>query len=163
MRLIDADKLCEDLLERWSIADTRKEELIRLVTPIIASQPSVPLYTPDELQTMQNLEWSQMKKMYELGKEEALQRTQMSVTEPFKEESNAEWRKKHYEISYNQGFIDACKYYENLPERKKGKWLNRRIVYMDVHIATCDQCGKRVVVGNFCHNCGCQMNGGVQE
>ena len=46
MRLIDADKLCEDLLKRWSIADTRKEELIRLVmadivTPIIASQPSV--------------------------------------------------------------------------------------------------------------------------
>ena len=44
-RLIDADKLCEDLLDRWSIADTRKEELIRrvmadIVTPIIASQPS---------------------------------------------------------------------------------------------------------------------------
>jgi len=29
MRLIDADKLCEDLLSRWNIADTRKEELIR--------------------------------------------------------------------------------------------------------------------------------------
>ena len=46
MRLIDADKLCEDLLERWSIADTRKEELIRqvmadIVTPIIAGQPTI--------------------------------------------------------------------------------------------------------------------------
>ena len=46
MRLIDADKLCEDLLERWSVADTRKEELIRqvmadIVTPIIASQPTI--------------------------------------------------------------------------------------------------------------------------
>ena len=46
MRLIDADKLCEDLLERWGVADTRKEELIRqvmadIVTPIIASQPTI--------------------------------------------------------------------------------------------------------------------------
>lgn len=46
MRLIDADKLCEDLLERWSIADTRKEELIRqvmadIVTPIIAGQSTI--------------------------------------------------------------------------------------------------------------------------
>lgn len=46
MRLIDADKLCEDLLDRWSIADKRKEELIRrvmadIVTPIIASQPTI--------------------------------------------------------------------------------------------------------------------------
>ena len=44
--------------------------------------PSAPLYTPDEIQTMQDLEWSQMEKMYELGKEEAMQRTQMSLTEP---------------------------------------------------------------------------------
>lgn len=46
MRLIDADKLCEDLLNRWNIADTRKEELIRqvmadVVTPIVVSQPTV--------------------------------------------------------------------------------------------------------------------------
>lgn len=46
MRLIDADKLCEDLLNRWSMADSRKEELIRqvmadIVTPIVVSQPTV--------------------------------------------------------------------------------------------------------------------------
>ena len=46
MRLIDADKLCEDLLERWNTADTRKEELIRavmadIVTPIIVCQPTI--------------------------------------------------------------------------------------------------------------------------
>ena len=46
MRLIDADALCEDLLKRWNIADTRKEELIRavmadIVTPIIACQPTI--------------------------------------------------------------------------------------------------------------------------
>ena len=44
--------------------------------------PSAPLYTPDEIQTMQDLESAQMEKMYELGKEEAMQRTQMSLTEP---------------------------------------------------------------------------------
>lgn len=44
--LIDKDKLCNDLLERWDIADKKKEELIRqvmadVVTPIIAGQPVV--------------------------------------------------------------------------------------------------------------------------
>ena len=51
MRLIDADRLCEDLLNRWSIADTRKEELIRqvmadVVTPIVVSQPTVNQWIP---------------------------------------------------------------------------------------------------------------------
>ena len=46
MKLIDVDRLCEDLLNRWSIADTKKEELIRqvmadIVTPIVVSQPTV--------------------------------------------------------------------------------------------------------------------------
>lgn len=45
-RLIDADALCRDLLDRWSIADTRKEEMIRavmadVVTPIVACQPTI--------------------------------------------------------------------------------------------------------------------------
>lgn len=51
MRLIDADRLCEDLLNRWSIADTKKEELIRqvmadIVTPIVVSQPTVNQWIP---------------------------------------------------------------------------------------------------------------------
>lgn len=46
MRAIDADALCEDLLKRWSVAETRKEELIKavmadVVTPIIACQPTI--------------------------------------------------------------------------------------------------------------------------
>lgn len=46
MKLIDADRLCEDLLNRWNIADTKKEELIRqvmadIVTPIVVSQPTI--------------------------------------------------------------------------------------------------------------------------
>lgn len=45
MRLIDADKLCEDLLTRWELADKNKEELIRrvmadIVTPIVVGQPT---------------------------------------------------------------------------------------------------------------------------
>jgi hypothetical protein len=43
---VDVDALCEDLLERWSVAETRKEELIKavmadVVTPIIACQPTI--------------------------------------------------------------------------------------------------------------------------
>ena len=46
MRLIDADALCKDLLERWSVAETRKEELVKavmadIVTPIIILQPTI--------------------------------------------------------------------------------------------------------------------------
>lgn len=46
MRLIDADKLCEDLLERWHIADKEKEDLIRVVmadvvTPIVVNQKTI--------------------------------------------------------------------------------------------------------------------------
>lgn len=46
MKLIDADKLCEDLLERWETADKNKERLIQqvmadIVTPIIACQPVI--------------------------------------------------------------------------------------------------------------------------
>ena len=45
-RLVDVDALCEDLLERWSVAEKRKEELIKavmadVVTPIIACQPTI--------------------------------------------------------------------------------------------------------------------------
>ena len=45
-RLGDLDALCEDLLERWSVAETRKEELIKavmadVVTPIIACQDTI--------------------------------------------------------------------------------------------------------------------------
>ena len=45
-RLIDLDRLCNDLAKRWSIADKRKEDLIRavmadVVTPIVVSQPTV--------------------------------------------------------------------------------------------------------------------------
>ena len=45
-RLIDIDRLCDDLMERWSIADKKKEDTIRavmadVVTPIVVSQPTV--------------------------------------------------------------------------------------------------------------------------
>ena len=44
--LIDIDRLCDDLVKRWSIADKKKEDLIRavmadVVTPIVVSQPTV--------------------------------------------------------------------------------------------------------------------------
>ena len=45
-RLIDIDRLCNDLAKRWSIADKKKENTIRavmadVVTPIVVSQPIV--------------------------------------------------------------------------------------------------------------------------
>ena len=47
-RVIDIDKLCTDLMERWDIADKQKEELVKqvmadIVTPIVVSQPTIEL------------------------------------------------------------------------------------------------------------------------
>lgn len=79
-------------------------------------------------------------------------------------EPDSEWRKKHYEISYNQGYVDACKYYENLLERKKGKWIE-----FPNHMAyKCSECGRIIQTTDgrrnvskhypFCH-CGANMKG----
>lgn len=38
-------------------------------------------------------------------------------------EPDFEWRKKHYKIAYNQGFVDGCKSYEKQLERKTGHWI----------------------------------------
>ena len=45
-RLVDVNLLCEDLINRWDIADISKEEMIKavmaeIVTPIIVSQPTI--------------------------------------------------------------------------------------------------------------------------
>ena len=79
-------------------------------------------------------------------------------------EPDSEWRKKHYEISYNQGYVDACKYYENLLERKKGKWIE-----FPNHMAyKYSECGRIIQTTDggrnvskhypFCH-CGADMRG----
>lgn len=59
------DEVYKDILEVDAILKCNKEIRIAL-----KNMPSAPLYTPDEIQTMQDLEWAQMEKMYELGKEE---------------------------------------------------------------------------------------------
>ena len=45
-RLIDAEWLCNGLMDRWDIADKNKEQLVRdvmadIVTPIVVSMPTV--------------------------------------------------------------------------------------------------------------------------
>ena len=45
-RIIDMDKLCNDLIKRWKTADKKKEIVILsvmadVVTPIIVSQPTI--------------------------------------------------------------------------------------------------------------------------
>ena len=59
------DEVYKDILEVDAILKCNKEIRIAL-----KNMPSAPLYTPDEIQTMQDLEWAQMEKMYELGKAE---------------------------------------------------------------------------------------------
>lgn len=64
-RLIDRDRLCNDLMERWSLADKRKEDLIRavmadVVTPIVVSQPTVdavPVVRCKDCKHNPKLEW----------------------------------------------------------------------------------------------------------
>ena len=45
---------------------------------------------------------------------------------PAQSEPDSEWRKKHYEAAYAQGFVDGCKSYERYErqlEQKRGKWI----------------------------------------
>ena len=37
---------------------------------------------------------------------------------PAQSEPDPEWRKKHYEAAYAQGFVDGCKLYERQLKRK---------------------------------------------
>lgn len=76
-------------------------------------------------------------------------------------EPDPEWRKKHYEISYNQGFFDACKHYENLTERKKGKWIKQDCGGVE-YTAVCSECGygtfwSDALDFDFCPKCGIKM------
>ncbi len=44
-----------------------------------------------------------------------------------------------------------------IEERKTGEWIDKRLAYSDVSVATCSNCKKRVVVGDFCSHCGADM------
>ena len=68
-------------------------------------------------------------------------------------ELDSMWR-KHYEDSYNQGFVDGCKLYERQSKRRLGKWKQ----------GCCSECGYDLgkdapiaSVPNYCPNCGTKM------
>ena len=42
-------------------------------------------------------------------------------------------------------------------ERKRGKWMNLRLIYTDVTLGTCSNCGKRIIIGDYCKGCGADM------
>lgn len=71
-------------------------------------------------------------------------------------EPDPEWRKKHYEASYAQGFVDGCKLYE----QKTGKW------YIDAEgDVRCTACKTKClrddiginILSNYCPSCGVDM------
>ena len=73
------------------------------------------------------------------------------------------WMQNHdkqmYEMGLKEKLADDSDGYDSLipsvtPERKNGKWVNGKLIYSDISIATCTTCGKRVPVGNFCIDCG---------
>ena len=71
-------------------------------------------------------------------------------------EPDPEWRKKHYEVAYAQGFVDGCKSYEKQLGQKRGQWKQ----------GYCSECGYNwgkdapvASVPNFCPNCGAIMKG----
>lgn len=43
---------------------------------------------------------------------------------------------------------------------KTGKWIDRQLIYSDLHVATCSNCKMRVAVGKYCPNCGAKMEEG---
>ena len=44
----------------------------------------------------------------------------LKAVPPAQSEPDSEWRKKHYEAAYAQGFVDGCKLHEKQSKREKG-------------------------------------------
>lgn len=66
-----------------------------------------------------------------------------------------EWRRLHYEASYNQGFVDAMKLRESA--ERKGKWIPEGSGFWK-----CNNCGYGVEPYNntpYCPKCGADMRG----
>lgn len=77
-------------------------------------------------------------------------------------EPSEEWRKQHYENSYNQGFLDGYKMCED--KWKKGKWINTddyaicSICKLPTSKIRIESTGKYIPYKtNFCPNCGADM------
>ena len=75
-------------------------------------------------------------------------------------------KKQQHEMSYSEGFLDACKMYGNkLPsvqqERGKSYWIVFPYYNYGWKLAiSCDKCGERSdKKTNFCPNCGADKRG----
>ncbi len=56
-------------------------------------------------------------------------------------------------------FRETLKYLPSTqPDRKTGRWKNRQLIYSDLTIGTCTNCGLRLAVGKYCQNCGAKMD-----
>ena len=70
-------------------------------------------------------------------------------------EPSEEWRKQHYENSYNQGFLDGYKMCED--KWKKGKWIDECSCSICHWIHEDDNGSALLTHYNFCPNCGADM------
>ena len=143
-RLIDADALCTDLLERWSVAETRKEELIKvvmadIVTPIIALQPTIQPELTDEqsIAHLQSSGWMQRhdKEMYESGLKEQLADDSDSYDSllPTAQPEQCEWIPKEVEnVPY--GLLVEC-----------SKCGGSELVDNALYHKYCPNCGRKVI------------------
>ena len=70
--LISRQAAIEQFIALWECIDEimDKEEWEDVCKTTANEISSASLYIPDKIQTMQDLEWAQLEKMYELGKEE---------------------------------------------------------------------------------------------
>ena len=44
---------------------------------------------------------------------------------------------------------------------RNGRWINHTMIDGHIH-AECSECHKVRIIDNFCPNCGCRMDGGVE-
>ena len=44
---------------------------------------------------------------------------------------------------------------------RHGRWINHTLIDGHIH-AECSECHKVRIIDNFCPNCGCRMDGGVE-
>ena len=70
----------------------------------------------------------------------------------------------YYDGNFN--LVIPAKKVRNIPAAdvapvRNGRWINHTMIDGHIH-AECSECHKVRIIDNYCPNCGCRMDGGVE-
>ena len=71
-----------------------------------------------------------------------------------------------YPASFYMGLFAASNELDDIPAAdvapvRHGRWLHHAMIGGHIH-AECSECHKVRIIDNYCPNCGCRMDGGIE-